>query len=72
MRLFAGGLFAVIAICFLFIGLTAETTVVTSSAPDGFAGVANLQAMHYQMVEIVIGVGAAIISALCFLSIRAA
>jgi hypothetical protein len=52
--------FGVVAAYFLFVGITLDTAVSTG---DG-GTVANLQLMHVQAMNIGIGIGAAVISAI--------
>jgi hypothetical protein len=50
---------------FLFAGLTIDTTVPTSEPAFG-GGIANLQLMHIQMLDIVIGLVSGLTSAVLF------
>lgn len=59
----AGILSALVAAYFIHAAFTMETTVVTAEAPTGFDGVANLQLMHFQMLQMLTGTGSAIVSA---------
>lgn len=57
LAIFAFGLL-VIAVWFLFAGFNIETTVSGSQGlalPEGMQGISNLQLMHLQLVDMVIG-----------------
>ena len=53
------GLFAIVAAYFLYSGFSTPTTI-TVEGND----IANLQLMHIQMLNISIGIGAAVVSAI--------
>jgi hypothetical protein len=63
--LLLGLAFGCMAAYFGYAGLTMDTTVPSADIAAG-EGVANLQLMHVQMLDIVISVGAAIVSAIFF------
>jgi hypothetical protein len=58
-----GLLFGAAAAYFYIIGFSISTAVPNAAAPAGFDGIANLQLMHIQLLDILIGTGAAIVSA---------
>jgi len=61
-----GLLFGCAAAWLLYAGVTMNTAVPSADAPAGFQGVANLQLMHIQMLETVLGAASAIVSAIFF------
>ena len=61
-----GAIFSLVAGYFIWIAVGMETTTVVAQAPAGFDGVANLQMMHLQAMNLQIGLSAAIIAAIFF------
>ena len=61
-----GTIFSLVSAYFLYVAFGIETTVVQPGAVQGFDGVANLQLMHLQSLNLEIGIGAAIVAAIFF------
>jgi hypothetical protein len=61
---FIGLTFTVIAAYFMYVGFSLQITVQSADPPGGFQGIANLQLMHIQLLDILIGTGAAIVAAI--------
>ena len=61
-----GTVFVIVAGYFIWIALGIETTVVSAGVPEGFDGVANLQLMHIQGLNLQIGLGAGVVAAILF------
>lgn len=59
-----GAIFGVIGGYFIWIACTMETTVTGGAAPAGFDGIANLQLMHIQAMNLHIGLGSAAVAAI--------
>lgn len=57
-------IFGAISAWFLVAACSVQTAVASTDAPAGYDGIANLQAMHFQMADIVLGVGAGVVAAI--------
>lgn len=62
--IFCAVIFSMASAYFFATGFSIETTVTTADAPAGYQGISNLQLMHVQTLDILIGTGAAIIAAI--------